>query len=480
MPMSYFAVSHCSEEKEKRVTDPVTIRRLRLQYEVASLLMYTKSVDKGLAKVLKKIACSENWDLGIVWLLNEGDWDCAYAWHRPGLVAAALLLDNQGAFFQGLPLAQDEARARLLTRFDDLSVQPHTSRIADALGVELASAVSVPLDCGGTFYGVIELIRTSAETESDSAELLTLLGCEVGQYLQARHIEAESNDDPLVAAAVEHAGEGLILLSDNGRIISVNPAFTRITGYEEEEACGMALEELLHRPTNRHDDHFFRRIAGDLIIQGHWKGRAWARRKGGSDFPAYLTLNAIHDSKAHITNYVAVFSDFSKQREYEASLEQRALHDGLTGLANRTLLTQRADQAILQAKRHGRPLAILFADLDRFKEVNDLYGHSVGDELLKWVAQRMVDCVRAGDTIARLGGDEFVVLLPELKDPDDALLVGKKIAQSLEESFVFGSRSLSISATVGTAQYPMNGHDMSALLRYADEDLYCRKPVRLR
>src|SRR5690606_36256818 len=159
----------------------------------------------------------------------------------------------------------------------------------------------------------------------------------------------------------------------------------------------MALEELLHRPTNRHDDLFFRRIAGDLTIQGHWEGLAWARRKDGSDFPASLTLNAIRGNGARITNYVAIFSDISKQREYEARLEQLALQDNLTGLANRTLLAKRIDQALSQANRHGRHLAVLFADLDRFKEVNDLYGHAVGDERLKLVAQRLVSCVRTSD-----------------------------------------------------------------------------------
>src|SRR5690606_27150520 len=136
--------------------------------------------------------------------------------------------------------------------------------------------------------------------------------------------------------------------------------------------------------------------------------------------------------------------------------------------------TQRADLAISHAKHNERPLGILFADLDRFKDVNDIYGHAVGDEVLKWVAQRLVNCVRADDTIARLGGDEFVALLPEMKDADDAMLVGEKIARALDEPFVFGSHSLKINVTVGVARYPVNGLDVPALLRYADEDLYCK------
>lgn len=304
--------------------------------------------------------------------------------------------------------------------------------------------------------------------------------CLLSQLMDITHRKRLEEMSRLTAAAVEHAGEGLILLNAKGEIISVNPAFTRITGYRQDQACGMALDELLHRPTNRHDDLFFRRIAGSLAIRGHWEGQAWARRKNGSDFPAFLTLNAIRDNNVHITNYVAVFSDISKQREYEARLEKLALYDCLTGLANRTLLMKRADRAILQAERDGRSLAVLFADLDRFKRVNDLYGHAVGDKLLKLVAQRLAGCVRAADTVARLGGDEFVVLLPVVKNVDRVQLIAEKIVKALEKPFFVGTLSLNIGATVGVARFPLDGLDMSTLLRHADEDLYRRKPAGLR
>lgn len=281
----------------------------------------------------------------------------------------------------------------------------------------------------------------------------------------------------VAAAAVAHAGKGLILLNAKGEIMSVNPAFTRITGYQEEEARGMALVELMHRPTRRHDNLFFRQIAGSLALHGQWEGQAWARRKNGTDFPAFLTLNAIRSEGSRANNYVAVFSDISKQRAYEERLEQLAMWDCLTGLANRTLLAKRIQRALMHAKRDGRQLAVLFADLNRFKEVNDLHGHAVGDELLKRVAQRLLGCVRATDTVARLGGDEFVMLLPQLDDPGHLAVVVERITTSLEQPFALGELSLKISVTVGVARYPCDGLDMSALLRHADADLYRRKPA---
>lgn len=284
----------------------------------------------------------------------------------------------------------------------------------------------------------------------------------------------------LTAAAFEHATEAFALLDADGHIILVNPAFVRMTGYSPKEAAGMTLNGLLHRPTNRHNDLFFQRVAGDLAIQGNWEGQAWARRKNGFDFPAFLTLNAVRDDRDQIANYVAAFVDISGQRTYEERLSQLELRDDLTGLANRNLLTERTDQALLQAERYGRSLALLCIDLDRFREVNETHGHAVGDELLKLVAQRLVEAVRSSDSVARIAADEFMVLLPEIDDADHVSLVAGKIAKALEEPFVLGALALRVGTNIGIARYPADGLDMPALARHANDDLYRQKPVRLR
>lgn len=279
----------------------------------------------------------------------------------------------------------------------------------------------------------------------------------------------------LTAAAVEHSGDALIIFNAKGTIMSVNPAFTRITGYHQKQALGKTLDKLLHRPTGRHDDNFYRRLAGRLVISGTWQGEVWARRRSGEDFPILLSLSAIRNEENHVTHHVGVFTDISRQKEYEERLKQQALHDGLTGLANRTLLMEQGRRSLALAARHGKHVAVVFVDLDMFKSVNDMHGHGVGDELLKQVAERLRGCVRASDTVARLGGDEFVVLLAEIADKSDASVVAQKIVTTLSCPFTIHDLSLVIGASVGIAHHPQHGDDMSALLRRADEALYCVK-----
>lgn len=155
------------------------------------------------------------------------------------------------------------------------------------------------------------------------------------------------------------------------------------------------------------------------------------------------------------------------------------MRDDLTGLVNRNLLIDRANQALLQAERYGRNLAILAIGLDSFKDLNNLHGEAVADDLLRLAAQCLVGCVRAGDTVARLGGGVFVVLLPEIQDADDVQFVAAKVAKSLEDPFAIDALSLRMSAGIGVARYPVDGLDMPALLHHAEQDLYRKKPLRL-
>ncbi len=279
----------------------------------------------------------------------------------------------------------------------------------------------------------------------------------------------------LTAAAVEHSGDALIIFNAKGTILSVNPAFTRITGYHQKQALGKTLDKLLHRPTGRHDDNFYRRLAGRLVIAGTWQGEVWARRRSGEDFPILLSLSAIRNDANLITHHVGVFTDISRQKEYEERLKQLAMLDGLTGLANRTLLMEQGKQTLSLAVRHRTHVAVLFIDLDLFKSVNDMHGHGVGDEMLKQVAGRLRDCVRASDTVARLGGDEFVIVLADVADTSDAAVVAQKIVAALSAPFMVHDLALMIGASVGIAHHPQHGDDMAALLRRADEALYCVK-----
>lgn len=276
----------------------------------------------------------------------------------------------------------------------------------------------------------------------------------------------------LTAAAVEHSGDALVILSQRGSIVSTNPAFTRITGYAAQQALDKSFNKLVLASAEGKDTPFFSSIVKHMGTRGYWEGEISIRRSDATLIPILLSLSAIRDDNERITHYVSVFSDISRQKDYEQRLRQMALHDSLTGLPNRRLFIERGNQALLGAERHDQGVSVLFIDLDKFKAVNDIHGHAAGDALLVQVAGRLAAAVRSSDTVARLGGDEFVILLPELSDTPALKVVAEKIIHALDEPFLVQGLQLDISASVGIARYPADGADIESLLRAADDTLY--------
>lgn len=279
----------------------------------------------------------------------------------------------------------------------------------------------------------------------------------------------------LAATAIDHAGDAIVIFDALGCMLSVNPAFERITGYVEDEVRGHQLDELLHRPSGRHDEAVFRQILGRLRTFGSWKGELWGRRKDGSDFAMLLTLTEVRDAAGRVAHHVGVFTDISRQREYKEHLEQLALHDSLTGLPNRALLRDRGRQALSLSQRTGIPVGLIFMDLDLFKNVNDEHGHAVGDAVLRLAAERMRACMRDCDTVARLGGDEFVVLLTEVDGESGCLHVAERLLRALSEPYRVGDATIVVGASLGVALAPEHGTDVDVLLNRADQALYSVK-----
>lgn len=279
----------------------------------------------------------------------------------------------------------------------------------------------------------------------------------------------------LAATAIQHAGDAIVIFDARGAIVSTNPAFTRITGYTEEEVRGVQLDGLLNRPSGRHDESFYRRILGRLRTFGRWKGELWARGKDGRDFAMLLSLNEIRDGMSRVTHHVGVFTDVSRQKRYKERLEQLALHDSLTGLPNRALFLDRGQQALALAERNGRQVGLVFIDLDLFKAVNDLHGHAVGDEVLRQAGSRMRTLMRECDTVARLGGDEFVVLLTEVAGERECVAVAERLIEALTRPYQVHGAAIPLGASLGLALSRTHGSDIHTLLRRADQALYSIK-----
>jgi len=274
------------------------------------------------------------------------------------------------------------------------------------------------------------------------------------------------------AAVFENTSEAVLIADQQGRIVAVNRAFTDTTSFEEGDALGRNPSLL---KSDRHDDAFYKTMWKSLADTGHWQGEIWNRRKNGEIFPAWETISAVRDKDGSITHYVAIFSDISHIKNSQAKLAHLAHHDPLTGLPNRLLASDRIHHAIQRAQRKKSQIALFFVDLDHFKDINDSFGHPVGDELLMRVALLLRGNVRVEDTVARLGGDEFTILMEDVEDIDGVAMLANKILEVFSTPLAIFEHQLHISPSIGISMYPRDGHDSDELIKNADTAMYRAK-----
>ncbi|WP_417595634.1 cache domain-containing protein [Oceanospirillum sp.] len=275
----------------------------------------------------------------------------------------------------------------------------------------------------------------------------------------------------LSARVFENATEGIMITDALNRILAVNPAFTEITGYSQEEAEGKNPSFMA---SGSHNERFYEDMWSRLMKTGRWQGEVWNRRKDGVLFPEWLSLNLVRED-GDVVNHIATLSDISLSKANEKRLRYLVEYDSLTDLPNRRLLADRVDQAVHIARHNHSHLALLFVDLDRFKNVNDSLGHEVGDRLLCAVAERLTALVDDLVTVSRVGGDEFVILLSDLNHPNDAALVARDIIQHVSQPVELGGHSLTLTPSIGIALYPGDGLNFEMLFRNADAALYHAK-----
>ncbi|MCL7939294.1 EAL domain-containing protein [Halomonas sp. ATCH28] len=276
----------------------------------------------------------------------------------------------------------------------------------------------------------------------------------------------------LAERVIDASLEGIIITDALGRIEFVNPAFTHMTGYSLEEAAGRTPAML---SSGRHDDDFYRDMWRTLQDHGYWRGEIWNRRKSGQLYLELLTITAIRNDPGEVTHYAALFTDITHIRENEEQVRRLAYYDPLTRLPNRRLLEDRLDLAIRHAHRHQQRLAVVFLDLDHFKQVNDALGHAVGDELLVKVSQRLRGHLREDDTLARQGGDEFIVLINAVEEVDDVTRVARRLVESVSAPFEVGGQVFRVGCSLGISLYPDDGEEVEVLVRQADAAMYRAK-----
>ncbi|MDN7131379.1 EAL domain-containing protein [Halomonas sp. MC140] len=280
-----------------------------------------------------------------------------------------------------------------------------------------------------------------------------------------------------VAAAAFQTHLGILITDAQGLILKVNDTFTRITGYSEAEIVGKTSRVF---SSELHNAAFYRRLWKQVLKTGNWEGEIWNQRKNGELFPEWLTVSAVYGTGGVLTHYVTTMSDISERKAAEQEIHQLAFYDSLTGLANRRLFLDRMDAALKTLQRHQHCVALLFIDIDNFKQINDTLGHYQGDQLLQCVAQRMSQMLRDTDTLARLGADEFAVLIegPEssrIQITQLAERIGHKLLAVLNEPIVLGEESVTITASIGIAVMEGDEHSVDEYLQQADLALFKAK-----
>ncbi len=286
---------------------------------------------------------------------------------------------------------------------------------------------------------------------------------------ERRHAEEEMK---LAALLYQHSNEAMTITDANGTILNVNPAFTRLTGYSIDEVIGKNPKIL---SSGQHDWLFYQRMWQAINATGHWQGEIWNKRKNGDIYAEWLSINTIFNEDGSVHRRVALFSDISEKKKSEELIWNQANFDFLTQLPNRRMFHDRLAQEVKKAARTKLTLALLFIDLDRFKEVNDTLGHDKGDILLKEASSRLSSCVRDTDTVARLGGDEFTVILGGLSDMTNVERIANHILEKLAEPFLLGEEVVYVSGSIGITFYPRDGKEIEALLKNADQAMYDAK-----
>ncbi|MGE5470471.1 MAG: EAL domain-containing protein [Bacteroidota bacterium] len=306
---------------------------------------------------------------------------------------------------------------------------------------------------------------TIARTAMDMDEMLVLT---IQDISHRRQIEQTLR---LSSKVFEVCSEAIMITDVTGRIINVNPAFCWLTGYRPDEVIGQNPRLL---KSGIHDAAFYQTLWKAVLEDGQWSGEVWDKRKDGSIYPKWVTIDAVRENGA-ITHFVALAHDISLHKEQETRIRHLAEHDALTGLPNRRILTQRATQLIESQRQGEQQFAVVLIDLDRFKNINDTLGHLVGDQILVEVSRRLVQGIRATDTVVRLGGDEFVALLTDIDDPKTVSSIVSNIHRKLGEPIRLEGRALYAPPSIGIACYPGDGADIETLLRNADAAMYQTK-----
>jgi len=294
----------------------------------------------------------------------------------------------------------------------------------------------------------------------------------LGTHTDINDSKVAADNLELLARVFEYSGEGIIICDADTRILSSNDAYSRITGFSTHEARFKTPHILSKR---QQCQGYYQSMCVSLKENDYWQGEIWDVRKNGETYPVFLGISVIRNTQGYISHYIGIFSDITERKAAEAKIQFLAHHDSLTNLPNRTLLNDRFELAKAQASRNNTLVAVLFLDLDRFKQINDTLGHNIGDLLLQGIALRLSKCIRQVDSVCRQGGDEFIIILTNLPEVEIATRIALKILDQLHQPFTIEGVTVSTSFSIGISVFPTDGESFQELLTKSDIAMYAAK-----
>ncbi len=397
-----------------------------------------------------------------------------------------LLLELRRGGYQATCLRVDTAQAMeaALERLWDIVIcdynMPHFSALV-ALDLVHQRGLDIPfIILSGTIGEdtAVTAMKAGAHDyvmKGDAARLLPAIQRELreaGERIARRQAEqALAESEKRYRTMVDTANDAIVALDARGRMTYVNARTTEMLGLAAAELLGRRFSELVHEADREFWSSQYRLLRGGKHLLVDLR----LRRKDGGELWVINSSSPLQDEESQFTGSIVMLKDVTERKLAEDALAHAALHDALTGLPNRTLLQDRLEQAMLASRRENWRLAVLLIDLDRFKEVNDAFGHQYGDALLKQVGARLRGTLRESDTVARLGGDEFAVVLPNCSDPNDGCVTAANMLKALEEPFVIDHQTLNVTGSIGVVLYPEHGDNAQTLMRHADVAMYAAK-----
>lgn len=392
--------------------------------------------------------------------------ECASNCHTGSLTMWA---SDYPEFFKAL----EDERVIAIT---DVGIDPRTEALVKPYFGHhgIRSTLMVPILLSGHTIGVVgyEHVGIAREWTTDEQSFASSIADIVSLLMEVSERKKTETDLRIRTSAMNAANDQIVITDIQGRVEFVNPSFERETGFSFNELEGKLPDFLT---SDKHDAGFYNDLWDSLFSGRTWHGEITLNRRDDSVVVEDVTITPIKNESKAVERFIAIKRNITDKKIYEKKLDHLAHHDHLTGLPNRLLFSDRLTQCLAHSERRKNALAVLFIDLDRFKLINDTLGHSVGDLLLKAVAERLHNNIREADTIARMGGDEFTIILSDVDNAHEIASVTRRVADVMSAPFVLAGQELFVTTSIGVSIYPTDGIDVETLVKNADSAMYRAK-----